>query len=136
VDDFLSWRRFVATMLQDHPVFRIVGEATDGLEAIHKSAELQPCVVLLDIGLPELNGIEVARQIYEISPNSKILFVSENRCPAVVREALRSSVCARGYVVKSDACSDLLPALEAATQDQHFVSPRFQAFKEGDFPDA
>ena len=136
MDDFLSWRRFVATVLQDHPVFRIVGEAADGLEAVQKSEELQPGVILLDIGLPKLNGIEVARQIGEIAPDSKILFVSENRCPAVVREALRSSGCARGYVVKSYACSDLLPALEAATQDQHFVSPRFQAFMDGDFPDA
>lgn len=123
-------------MLQDHPVFQIVGEAADGLEAIQKSEELQPGVVLLDIGLPKLNGIEVARQIGAIAPDSRILFVSENQCPAVVQEALRSSACARGYLVKSDACSDLLPALEAATQDQHFVSPGFQAFKDGDFPDA
>ncbi len=122
-------------MLEDHPVFRIVGEAADGLEAIQKSEELRPGLVLLDIGLPKLNGIEVARQICEIAPDSKILFLSENQCPAVVQEALRS-VCARGYVVKSDACNDLLPALEAVMQDEHFVSPGFRAFQDGDFPDA
>jgi DNA-binding NarL/FixJ family response regulator len=118
-------------MLQDHPVFQIVGEAADGLHAIQKSEGLQPDVVLLDIGLPKLNGIEVARQLCAIAPESKILFVSENQCPAVVQEALRGSGCARGYVVKSDAGRDLLPALEAVIQDEQFVSPEFPTFKTG-----
>ena len=121
-------------MLQDHPVFQIVGEAADGLEAIQKSEELQPDVVLLDIGLPKLNGIEVARQLFAIAPGSKILFMSENQCPKVVHEALCSSACAWSYVVESDAGRDLLAALQAVMQDEHFASPGFRAFQAGGLP--
>jgi DNA-binding NarL/FixJ family response regulator len=95
VDDFLSWRRWVSAMLQDNPGFQIVGEASDGLEAVLKSEELQPDLVLLDIGLPKLNGIEAARRICAIAPGSTILFVSENQCPTLAHEALRTNRCAR-----------------------------------------
>jgi DNA-binding NarL/FixJ family response regulator len=123
-------------MLQDHPRFQVIGEAADGLEAVQKSEELQPGLILLDIGLPKLNGIEVARRICAIVPSSKILFVSENQCPTIAEEALRAGACSRGYVVKSDACRDLLPALEAVADGKEFVSARLQAFKFGDFPNA
>lgn len=74
---------------------------SDGLEAVQQAERLQPDIILLDIGLPTLNGIEAARRIREVSPTSKILFVSENRSPDIAEEALSTG--AGGYVVKSDA---------------------------------
>ncbi len=100
------------------------------------SQDLQPDLVLLDIGLPKLNGIEAARRIGNLAPGSKILFVSENLCPSLAREALCTGACTRGYVVKSDAMNELLPALRAVTQDQRFVSARFAGSNFGDVADA
>jgi len=99
---------------------QIIGEAVDGLEAIQKAQQLKPDLILLDIGLPTLNGIETARRIRELSPKSKILFVSENRSGDIVEEALRTG--AGGYVVKSDAAGELLPAVEAVLKGKRFVS--------------
>jgi CheY-like chemotaxis protein len=92
----------------------------DGLEAVQKAQQLQPDLILLDIGLPALNGIEAARRIRELSPKSKILFLSENRSWDIAEEALRTS--AGGYVVKSDAAGELLPAVEAVLKGKRFVS--------------
>jgi DNA-binding NarL/FixJ family response regulator len=119
VDDFLPWHRFVASILQEQPRFRIVGEASDGLEAVQKARELQPDLILLDVGLPTLNGIEAARHIREVTPKSKILFLSENRSWDIVEEALRTG--AGGYVVKSDAKRDLLSAAQAVLEGKSFV---------------
>jgi len=118
-------------MLQERPDFQIIGEASDGLEAIRKSEELQPGLVLLDIGLPKLNGIEAARQICAIAPACRILFVSENQCPTIAQQALSVGACTRGYVVKSYAAEELLPALDAVIHDRHFVSRRFAALEPG-----
>jgi len=103
-----------------------VGEASDGLEAFQKAQELQPDLIVLDIGLPNLNGIQAALRIREASPKSKILFVSENRSFDVVKEALRTG--AFGYVVKSDAGSDLLLAFEAVLQGKRFVSASLASY--------
>jgi DNA-binding NarL/FixJ family response regulator len=124
VDDFISWRQCICTLLKEYPEYQVIGEASDGQEAVEKSEQLRPDVILLDIGLPKLNGIEAARRICAIAPGSAILFVSENQCPDLVQEALSSGVCIRGYVLKSDAGCDLLPALEAVTQHKPFVSGR------------
>jgi DNA-binding NarL/FixJ family response regulator len=120
VDDYEPWHRFVLTTLQKQPELRVIGEAVDGLEAVQKAQQLQPDLILLDIGLPTLNGIEAARRIREVSPKSKILFVSENRSWDIVEEALRTGV--GGYVVKSDAAGELLPAVNAVLGGRRFVS--------------
>jgi DNA-binding NarL/FixJ family response regulator len=92
----------------------------DGLEAVQQAQELQPDLILLDIGLPTLHGIEAARRIREVSPASKILFVSENRSADIAEEALSTGAC--GYVIKSDAERELLPAIEAILAGKRFVS--------------
>jgi DNA-binding NarL/FixJ family response regulator len=98
----------------------VVGEAADGREAVQKAQELQPDVILLDIGLPLLNGIEAASQIRNVAPNAKVVFLTQNNDPDVVREALSHGVA--GYVLKMDAGIDLLPALEAVLRGETFLS--------------
>ena len=120
VDDYEPWRSFALRTLQKKPELQVVSEASDGLEAVQKAQELQPDLILLDIGLPTLNGIEAARQILQYAPNTKIVFVSEQRSSDIVGEALRTGV--GGYVVKSKAATELLPAVEAALQGKPFVS--------------
>jgi DNA-binding NarL/FixJ family response regulator len=119
----------VFKLLQDHPEWQIIAEAADGLEAVRKSEQLQPDLILLDIGLPHLNGIEAARQISKLAPRSRILFVSENVCPVIAGEALRAG--GWGYVVKSDAANDLVFAVEAILQDEHFVSSQLASNRSG-----
>jgi DNA-binding NarL/FixJ family response regulator len=120
VDDNERWRRFFSTTLRKQPELQVLGEVSDGLEAVRQAQQLRPDLILLDIGLPTLNGIQAAGRIREVSPNSKILFVSENRSRDVVEEALRTG--AGGYVVKSDAASELLPAVKAVLDRKKFVS--------------
>ena len=105
VDDYEPWRAFVASILKNQSELQIIGEAGDGLEAVQIAQPLQPYLLLLDIGLPTLNGIEAARRISKVSPKSRILFVSENRSRDIAEEALRTG--AFGYVVKAAAASEL-----------------------------
>jgi CheY-like chemotaxis protein len=107
-------------MLHANEQLLVVGEAVDGLEAVQKAAELQPDVVLIDIGLPKLNGIAVAQQIRPILPQAKLLFVSLESSPAIVQEVMRQG--AHGYVHKLRAHGDLLPAIEAVLEGKPFVS--------------
>jgi DNA-binding NarL/FixJ family response regulator len=111
VDDYAPWRRFVALALAGRPEIKIVGEAENGLTAIQKVTELQPDIVTLDIGLPDIVGIEVARQIKVLAPEAKIIFLSENSSEDIVKSALSTGAFA--YVLKSRAASDLLRAVEA-----------------------
>jgi len=120
VDDNEPWRRFASTTLLKQAKLQVIGQATDGLQAVQLAQELLPDLILLDIGLPTLNGIEAARRIREVSPASKILFVSENRSPDIAEAALSTG--AGGYVVKSDAAGELLPAVKAVLDGKRFVS--------------
>jgi DNA-binding NarL/FixJ family response regulator len=120
VDDFQPFRVFVCSALRKKAEFEDIHEAADGLEAIQKAEELQPDLIVLDIGLPTVNGIEAARQIRRLSANSKIIFVSQESSPDVVEEAL--SLGAWGYVVKAHAGSELLPAVQAVCEGRRFVS--------------
>jgi DNA-binding NarL/FixJ family response regulator len=119
VEDFEPFRRFVVSILQKQPELQIVCEVSDGLESVQKAEELQPDLVLLDIGLPHLNGIDAARRIGAVSPKSKILFLSENRSWEIAEEALRTG--AGGYVVKSNAAGELLPAVESVLKGKQFI---------------
>jgi len=120
VDDYGPWRRFVSTTLQKQPKLQVIGEAVDGMEAVQKAEELQPDLIVLDIGLPSLNGIEAARRIRKLSPESKILFISQESSSDLVQEAL--ALGALGYVVKAHAGSELLAAVEAVLEGRQFVS--------------
>jgi DNA-binding NarL/FixJ family response regulator len=120
VDDYGAFRRFVCSTLGQRPDLQVIGEASDGLEAVQKVEELQPDLIVLDIGLPTLSGIEAARQIRELAPQSKIVFLSQESSADVVQEAL--SLGALGYVVKAKAGSELLAAVEIVRQGRQFVS--------------
>ena len=120
VDDFERFRQFVCSTLQQRTEFQVVGQASDGLEAVQKAEELQPDLILLDIGLPKLNGIKAGSRIRELSPGSKILFISQDSSADVVEEALRLG--AQGYLHKSDAGGELLLAVETVLQGKQFVS--------------
>jgi DNA-binding NarL/FixJ family response regulator len=119
VDDFEPFLRFVCAALEKRVDLQIVGGASDGLEAVQKAVELKPDLILMDIGLPSLNGIEAARQIRKLVPESKIIFLSQESSADVVQEAL--SVGAWGYVVKARAASDLVAAVETAISGPKFV---------------
>jgi len=120
VDDHKPWRQQVRSLLQRRLELRIIAEAGDGLEAVQKAAELKPDLILLDIGLPTLNGIEAARQIRKFAPESKIIFVSQESSVDIVQEALSLGTC--GYVAKSQAQSDLLAAVDAVLEGRQFLS--------------
>jgi DNA-binding NarL/FixJ family response regulator len=125
VDDHEPFRCFVRATLSTRPELQIISEASDGLEAVQKAAEQQPDLIVLDIGLPSLNGIEAARRIRKLCPNSTILFLSQEFSAEVVREAL--SIGALGFVVKADAGSELLAGVEAVLRNQQFVSRTLKA---------
>jgi DNA-binding NarL/FixJ family response regulator len=120
VDDFVRFRQFVCSTLSEDPRLQVVGEAADGLEALQKAVDLQPDLIVIDLGLPNLNGIEVLRRIRTLCPQSKTLVASQESSADVVRLALNAG--ALGYVVKAQAASDLLVAVEAVLRGEQFVS--------------
>jgi DNA-binding NarL/FixJ family response regulator len=119
-DDYEGWRRQARLLLQERPEWQVIAEAADGPEAIQKAEELKPDLILLDIGLPKLNGIEAARRIRELSPSSKIIFLSQNNDHDIVRAALSTG--ALGYVWKTDAQSELLTAMSAVLRGKQYIS--------------
>jgi len=123
VDDARQFQEFLALFLLERPKFQVIATVSDGLEAVRSAHELQPDLILLDIGLPRLNGIEAARRIRELSPRSRILFVSQESSPDVVQEALRTG--ASGYVVKLDAGRELLAAVDSVLRGEQYIGNRF-----------
>ena len=118
-DDFSAFRQFLREKLYENGFLNIV-EAVDGLDAVAKAAELQPDLVLLDIAMPKLNGIKAATRIRLVSPQSKILLVSQGTDPHVVQLALNDGV--SGYVCKSKISHELLTAIATVLGNGRFVS--------------
>ena len=120
VDDHEPFRRFVSSTISEQTNLKVIGEGQDGLEAVHQAEALRPDLILLDIGLPRLNGIEAARRIGELVPNARIIFLTQESSPDLVREAF--SLGAWGYVVKVLAGDELLSAVESVMQGKQFCS--------------
>jgi len=110
-DDHEVVRRGIRALLEGHTGWEVSGEAKDGREAVQQAGELKPDLVLLDIGMPNLNGIDAARQILATCPATNILVLTMHYSPQVVQEVL--AVGARGFLLKSDAGRDLVTAVEA-----------------------
>ena len=120
VEDFPQFRQFICSTLGERNDLQIIGEAADGLEAVQKAIEMKPDLILMDIGLPSLNGLEAARRILEFVPESKIIFLSQESSTDVIKEAL--SLGAWGYVVKARAGGELLAAVDAVVLGKRFPS--------------
>ena len=114
-EDFLEWRIRIRSILQAVPEWKIVFEASDGAEAVEKAAELRPDIVVLDVALPRLNGIEVAKRIRQDSPESKVIFFTTNNIPGIETAALAMGAAA--YVQKKNASTELIPAIALALHD-------------------
>jgi DNA-binding NarL/FixJ family response regulator len=120
VDDHPVVRQGLRTLLEGSSEWEVVDEASDGLEAVEKVGSLQPDVVVLDITMPRMNGIEACRIIKQKNPKLEVLFVTQHDSPQMLREALAAG--ARGYVVKSNLARDLVEAVEAVSQHREFTA--------------
>lgn len=120
VEDFAPFRQFIRSTLAKRLGLQVICEVSDGLDAVHKAEELKPELILLDLGLPTLNGFEAARQIRELAPESKIIFVTQESSLDLVQAGLNLG--AWGYVVKTRAAIDLLAAVQAVLEGTRFVS--------------
>jgi DNA-binding NarL/FixJ family response regulator len=120
VDDYEPFRRFVHLTLRIAPQIQIVGQASDGPEAVRQAEKVKPQLILLDIGLPTMSGIDAARQIRKLAPESKIIFVTQDPSAETIQEAFQLG--AMGYVLKSRAGTDLLLAIDAVLSDRKFLS--------------
>ena len=121
-DDHEVVRRGLCTLLQSHEGWEICGEANDGREAVEKAKQLKPDVVILDVGMPNLNGLAAARQLIQQNPQQRVIVLTITDSDQVIREALDAG--ARGFVLKSDAARDLVSAVEALQRNRMFFTPR------------
>ncbi len=121
-DDHEIARQGIRSLLEDHAGWEVCGDAKDGREAVALAATLNPDVLLLDIGMPNLNGLDAARQILAISPDARILILTVHDSEQVVREVLATG--ARGFLLKSDAGRDLVAAVEALENQRTFFTPK------------
>jgi DNA-binding NarL/FixJ family response regulator len=120
VDDHPIVRQGLKTLLEGHSDWKVIGEASDGAEAVEKARDLTPDVMVLDVTMPRMNGLEACRLLRKQAPGLEILFVTQHDSPQMMREALEAG--ARGYVVKSNAARDLLEAVEAVSQHRAFTA--------------
>jgi DNA-binding NarL/FixJ family response regulator len=127
VDDNQPFRKFLFTELHKKADLQVIAESGDGLDAVQKAQELQPDVILLDIGIPSLNGIEAARRIRKTAPHSKIVFVSQESSPDIVEEAMSTG--AAGYIVKANAGGELMAALDIAPRGGTFLGGSFTSVR-------
>jgi len=123
VEDHEDLRALLRSLLENKTQCVVIGEASDGLQAVQRAQELQPDLILLDLSLPKLNGMEAGRRIRRISPRSKILFLSQEPDFEIVQSALRLGA---GYLLKSDA-KELPAAVHAVLDGGKFVSDRLKA---------
>jgi DNA-binding NarL/FixJ family response regulator len=121
-DDHEIVRRGLCALLQKHEGWEICGEASDGREAVEMAKQLKPDVVIVDIGMPHLNGLDTTRQLLQYDPNFKVIVLTITDSDQVIREALDAG--ARGFVLKSDAARDLVSAVEALQSKRMFFTPR------------
>ena len=122
VEDHDDLRALLRSLLENETQCVVIGEASDGLQAVERAQELQPDLILLDLSLPKLNGMEAGRRIRKISPRSKILFLSQEPDFEIVQSALRLGA---GYLLKSDA-KELPAAVHAVLEGRKFVSDRLK----------
>jgi DNA-binding NarL/FixJ family response regulator len=120
VDDHPIVRQGLKTLLEGRVGWEVIGEASDGAEAVEKANELNPDVMVLDVTMPRMNGLEACRVLRRQAPQLEILFVTQHDSPQMMREAMDAG--ARGYVVKSNAARDLLAAVEAVSQHRVFTA--------------
>jgi DNA-binding NarL/FixJ family response regulator len=123
-DDHELVRRGVRSILEAQPGWEVVGEASDGQQALERARALKPEIVVLDIGMPRLSGLEAARRIGKILPQVKILILSMHDSNELARAVLEAG--ARGYVTKSDAARDLVTAVDALHKNKSFFTARVQ----------
>ena len=124
-DDHEVVRKGLVSLLQAQPDWQVCGEAADGREAVEKAQQLKPDVVILDIGMPSLNGLEATRQILKINPQARVLILTLHDSDQVVREVLNAG--ARGFLLKSDATRDLVAAVEALRRDKTYFTSKVAA---------
>jgi DNA-binding NarL/FixJ family response regulator len=121
-DDHEIVRRGLCSLLQKHEGWEVCGEASDGRQTIEMAKQLKPDVVIVDIGMPHLNGLDTTRQLLQHDPNFKVIVLTITDSDQVIREALDAG--ARGFVLKSDAARDLEAAVEALQNKRMFFTPR------------
>jgi DNA-binding NarL/FixJ family response regulator len=129
-EDFAPFRVLINSLIKDVASLQLICEVADGSAAVEKARELRPDLILMDIGLPGLNGIEAARRIRVFLASSKILFVSQESSSEIVQEALSLGAC--GYILKSRVGSELLAAIESVLQGNQYVSDGLAGYNSAD----